>query len=178
MTRPQLSAAVFGMLLPMMASCSAPPGRYQQATIRDRDGVPCFSVADTPEARANAPLIAGITVMEMGTGGTPIWERIFLRARTTEPALGPDQCIGYGLGGTPAGFLRMGTHYQVEIWGRTPGTPGNVGEAQSRWYQGCFYIAEVIGKYEIRTVESNCSTARSSGSPPVQLDGKENGISR
>lgn len=160
------------LLLPMMASGSAPPGRYQQATIRDRNGMPCFGVADTREARFDPPLIAGITVMEVGSGGTPIWERVFLRAGTTEPALGPDQCIGYGLGGTPAGSLRMGAHYQVEIWGRTPGTPGNSGEAQSRWYHGCFHVAEVIGKNEIRTAVSDCSTARSPGPPTTHLDGK------
>ena len=71
MTR--LPLTLLGLLLPVMASGSSPAGRYQQATIQDRNGVPCFGVPDTHETRANAPLVTGVSVMEVGTGGIPLW---------------------------------------------------------------------------------------------------------
>lgn len=66
MTRTQLPLALLGLLLTMLASCSSPPGRNQQAAIHNRDGVPCFGVPDTKEARANPPLITAISVTEIG----------------------------------------------------------------------------------------------------------------
>lgn len=83
----QTVALVF-LLLPMMAAGSQPQGTYQRATIQAHDGVPCFGVPDTRETRAAPPIIAGVTVTEVGKGHPPVWQRIFLREGSTEPALG------------------------------------------------------------------------------------------
>lgn len=170
MMRLQLPVALLGLLLPMMASCSSPAGRYQQATIQSRDGVPCFGVPDTHETRVNAPLVTGVSVMEVGTGGTLLWEHDFLREGTAEPALPPSQCLTYGEGAASAPTLRPGKRYQVEIWGRTPGTPGKKDEAQARVFSACFHMVDVAGK-SMKPVISDCATALSSGPPPVREDG-------
>jgi len=155
----RVPVALLGLLLPMMASCSSPAGRYQQATIQDRGGVPCFGVPDTRETRANAPLITGVSVMEAGTGGAPIWERDFLQSGSAEPPLPPGQCLPYGEGGPPAPALQSGKRYQVELWGRTPGTPGNKDEAQSRWFNGRFCMVDVAGKVVTKAGESECAAS-------------------
>lgn len=169
MTRMQLPLALLGLLLPMLASCSSPPGRYQQAAIHNRDGVPCFGVPDTKETRGNAPIVTGVSVTEVGSGGAPIWEHDFLRERTNEPALPPNQCLKYGDGAASAPMLRPGKRYQGGIWGRTPGVPGRKGEAEARVFSVCFQMVEVSGK-DIEPVVSDCSTARSAGPPPVRME--------
>lgn len=163
MTHPRVPLALLGLLLPMMASSSSPVGRYQQATIQDRGGVPCFGVPDTSETRANVPLITGVSVMEVGTGGAPIWERDFLLTGATELPLPPGQCLTYGDGGTPAPALQSGKYYQVEMWGRTPGTPGHKGEAQSRWFSGRFCMVDVAGRAVIRTDKPDCAPTMQPG---------------
>lgn len=114
MTRMQLPLALLGLLLTMLASCSSPPGRNQQAAIHNRDGVPCFGVPDTKETRANPPLITAISVTEIGRGSEPVWERVFLRPGSTEPALHPNQGLTYGQDGEPAPAppLRSGKRYR------------------------------------------------------------------
>lgn len=159
MTHPRVPLALLGLLLPMMASSSSPVGRYQQATIQDRGGVPCFGVPDTRETRANVPLITGVSVMEVGTGGAPIWERDFLQAGAPEPPLPPAQCLTYGEGGTPAPALQSGKHYQVEMWGRTSGMPGHEGEAQSRWFTGRFCMVDFAGTLVTKSHALECTAA-------------------
>lgn len=72
MMRVRLPVTLLGLLLQMMASCTSPPARYQPATVQDRSGVPCFGVPDSSETRAHPPRITGVSVMEVGSGGTPI----------------------------------------------------------------------------------------------------------
>lgn len=171
MTRMQLPLALLGLLLPMLASCSSPPGRYQQAAIHDRDGVPCFGVPDTKETRANPPLITAISVTEIGRGSEPVWERVFLRPGSTEPALHPNQCLTYGQDGEPASAppLRSGKRYQVVISGGTPGEPG---QEQARVFIVCFYMVEAADRSAMRAVPSDCSTALSAGPPPARMEYK------
>lgn len=150
------------LLLPMMASGSAPPGRYQQATIRDLDGMPCFGVPDTKETCVNAPIVTGVSVTEVGSGGAPIWEHDFLREGANEPSLPPNQCLKYGDGGASVPMLRPGKRYKGEIWDRTPGIPGRKGEAQARAFSVCSQMVEVSGKV-IKPVVADCSSALSAG---------------
>lgn len=172
MMRMQLPVALLGLLLPMMASCASPPGRYQPATIQDRDGVPCFGVPDTRETRTTAPIIARVSVRASGAGGVPVWEHIFLRSGTSEPALPPSQCLVYGHGDASAPALRAGTRYEVVMSGYTPGTPGKQGEAQKRVFGSCFDVVDVAGKGVITSVVADCATARASGTAPVPQGGR------
>lgn len=144
-----------GLLLPMLASCSSPPGRYQRAIIQDRDGVPCFTVPNTRETRSNAPIITGISVMEIGTGGVPLWMRDFLREGIAEVSLPPNQCLAYGDGGIPAPVLRIGERYQMEMWGHTP---GNRDKAQARLFYGYFCVVNIAGKSVVKAVTSDCAS--------------------
>ena len=165
MMRLRLWMVLLGLLLPMVGSCSQPSGTYQRATIRDRDGVPCFGVPNTRETRAAPPLITMVSVGEVGKGNETLWERVFFGPGSVEPAMPPDQCFAYGEGGVPASdaALRAGKGYEVVISGYTPGTPGNDGEAQKRVFNACFYMVEVAGKGVMKPVVSDCATAHSSG---------------
>lgn len=160
----QTVALVF-LLLPMMAAGSQPQGTYQRATIQAHDGVPCLGVPDTRETRAAPPIIAGVTVTEVGKGHPPVWQRIFLREGSTEPALGPGQCLPYGQEGEPAlgTALRAGKHYRVVVSGYTPGTSGTTNGAEKRVFSACFYMVEAADA--VRPIESDCSTASSAGMP-------------
>lgn len=153
----------------MLASCSSPPGRYQQAAIHIRDGVPCFGVPDTKETRVNAPVITGVSVTEPGGNGLPMWEHDFLRDGTGEPTLPPSQCIKYGEGVASVPSLLTGKRYQVVLWGRTPGVPGRKGEADARVFSVCFQMVEVSGKV-IKPVVSDCSTALPAGQQLVRME--------
>ncbi|MGB5786959.1 MAG: hypothetical protein WBH11_16405 [Stenotrophomonas geniculata] len=124
MMRVRLPVTLLGLLLQMMASCTSPPARYQPATVQDRSGVPCFGVPDSSETRAHPPRITGVSVMEVGSGGTPIWERDSLREGVAEPALQP------------------GKRYQVEMWGHAEGRGG---KAQSRWFNAFFCLQAGTG---------------------------------
>ncbi len=166
------TVALVILLLPMMAEGSQPHGTYQRAKIQAHDGVPCFGVPDTRETRAAPPIIAGVTVAEVGMGHQPVWQRIFLREGSTEPALPPDQCLAYGAGEAAAPTLGVGKRYQVVLSGYTPGTPGREGEAQKRVFNACFHVEEVAGKGVVEPVVSDCATAPSSAPPPVLPAGK------
>jgi len=172
MMRVQLPITLLGLLLPMMASCASPPGRYQSATIQDRDGLPCFGVPDTRETRTTAPIIARVSVRASGAGGVSVWEHIFLQSGTAEPALPPSQCLVYGHGDASAPALRAGTRYEVVMSGYTPGTPGKQGEAQKRVFGSCFDVVDVAGKGVITSVVADCATARASGTAPVPQGGR------
>lgn len=172
MMRVQLPVALLGLLLPMMASCASPPGRYQPATIQDRAGLPCFGVPDTRETRTHAPIIARVSVKESGAAGVPVWEYTFLRSGTAEPALPPSQCLVYGHGGASAPALRAGTRYEVVMSGYTPGTPGNPGEAQKRVFGSCFEVVDVAGKHVMTSAVSDCAAARASRPPPAPQGSK------
>lgn len=143
------------LLLPMLASCSSPPGRYQQATIQDRAGIPCFGVPNTRETRANAPIVTVISVLRIGKGAEPVWERVYLRPGSIEPALPPDQCLSYGEGGTPALVLRTGERYEVVISG---GTPDSAGKAEKRVFSACFYMTDDNGKGIVKPVVTDCAS--------------------
>lgn len=156
MMQMRLLVFLVGLLLPILASCSSPPGRYQRAIIQSRDGVPCFTVPNTRETRAHSPLIAGISVTEVGTSGVVIWERIFLQEGNVEPVLSPDQCLLYGGGGGAAPVLQAGKRYSVEMSGFTS---GNAGEAQKRVFSTCFYMTDVDGKGIAKPVVTDCASA-------------------
>jgi hypothetical protein len=175
MMRVRLPAALFGLLgllLPMMASCSQPRGTYQRAPIQEREGTLCFGVPDTRETRDAPPLIAGVTVTEVGKGNQPVWQRIFLREGAPEPAMPPDQCLTYGAGKTAAPALGAGKYYQVVLSGYTPGAPGREGEAQKRVFNACFHVEDVAGKGAVKPVVSDCATASSSALRSAQPAGK------
>lgn len=165
------TVALVILLLPMMAEGSQSQGTYQRATIQGHDGVPCFGVPDTRETRAAPPIIAGVTVTEVGKGHQPVWQRIFLREGSTEPALGPGQCLPYGLDGEPAlgTALRAGKHYSVVVSGYTPGTSGTNG-AEKRVFSACFHMVDLAGK-SMKPVISDCAAVLSAGPPPVHEDG-------
>lgn len=125
--------ALLCLLLPMLTSCSSPPGRYQQTAVHSRDGVPCFGVPDTKETRINAPVITGVSVTEPGKNGLPTWEHDFLRDGTGEPTLPPGQCHKYGEGVTSAPSLLTGKRYQLVLWGRTDPAPELRTPVQATW---------------------------------------------
>ncbi|AWH51934.1 hypothetical protein C1924_01375 [Stenotrophomonas sp. ESTM1D_MKCIP4_1] len=87
----------------------------------------------------------------------------FLQAGSAETPLPPGQCLTYGEGGTTAPALQSGKHYQVEMWGRTPGTPGHKGEAQSRWFTLRFCRMDVAGRAVIRTDKADCAPTMQPG---------------
>lgn len=154
----RLLVVLVGLLLPMLASCSLPRGTYQRATIQDRAGIPCFGVPSTRETRANAPIISGVTVIKVGMGPKPVWERVFLRPGSVEPTLPPNQCLVYGEGAgeedTPSPVLQTGVRYEVVISGGTPDT--GKGE-QTRVFSACFYMVDVDGKGIVKPVVTDCT---------------------
>lgn len=148
--RLRLPVTLLGLLLPVVASHASRPERYQLAMIQDRNGMPCFSVPDTRQARAHVPSITGISVMEVGKGGTPVWERDFLREGSVEPMLAPGQCLDYRVGAEiPMPALQVGKRYQVEMWGHAPSADG---QAQSRWFNGYFCVVDTNGHLTVKQV--------------------------
>lgn len=145
----RVSLVMLGLLLPAVASCASPPKRYQSAVIEPQAGVACFGVPDTPETRLQAPAIAGISVMEVGTGGSAMWERDFLREGSPGPRLAPGRCLRYGEGGTLSVTpLLPGRRYQVELWGSITVN----GAPQSRWFNGYFCMVDVAGVPQAKAI--------------------------
>jgi len=89
MTPLPVSLLLIGVLVPGLASCDSPAGRYQQALVNAQQGVPWFGVPAARDGDAPAT-ITGVSVMEVGSGGAAIWERDFLRDGQAEPTLAPD----------------------------------------------------------------------------------------
>jgi hypothetical protein len=149
MSRLHVSLLLIGVLVPGLASCASPAGRYQQALVKEQQGVPCFGVPAARDGDAPAK-ITGVSVMEVGSGGAAIWERDFLRDGQAEPTLAPDQCLRYGDGGTsPPPRLQPGKRYQVELWGSAPAKRG---APQSRWFNGYFCVVDSGGAPTVNAV--------------------------
>jgi len=149
MSRVHVSLLLIGVLVPGLASCASPAGRYQQALVKAQQGVPCFGVPAARDGDAPAT-ITGVSVMEVGSGGAAIWERDFLRDGQAEPTLAPDQCLRYGDGGTsPPPRLQPGKRYQAELWGSAPATRG---APQSRWFNGYFCVVDSDGAPTVNAV--------------------------
>lgn len=150
MSRLHVSLLLIGVLVPGLASCASPAGRYQQALVKEQQGAPCFGVPAIRTGDAPAK-ITGVSVMEVGSGGAAIWERDFLRDGQPEPTLAPDQCLRYGDGGTsPPPRLQPGKRYQVEMWGSAPAQRG---APQSRWFNGYFCVVDAGGVPKINAVQ-------------------------
>lgn len=157
--------ALCALLLPLVASCSPPPGRYQKATVSTSDGRLCFGVPDTRETRSAPPEIAIVSVSEVGRGLYPVWQRRFLDEHLPEPALPPDECVPYGSGPAPFPALQAGTYYQVLLSGYTPGDPHKEGEGEKRVFIACFHLRQATDGSELKPVVLNCYKARRSAVP-------------
>ncbi len=71
---------LWAMLLPVVASCSPPPRRYQAASVSTSEGRLCYGVADRRETRAAPPEIAIVSMSEVGRGLYPVWQRKFWKS--------------------------------------------------------------------------------------------------
>lgn len=158
---------LWAVLLPLMASCSSPPGRYQEATVSTPEGRLCFGVPDTRETRSAPPEIAIVSVSEVGLGLYPLWQRRFLEEHLPEPALRPDQCIPYGSGPAPFPALQTGTYYQVLLSGYTPGDPHKEGEGEKRVFISCFHLRQAGDGSGFKPVMVICGKVSASSPPPA-----------
>lgn len=163
----RLSLPLCALLLPLVASCSPPPGRYQNATVSASEGRLCFGVPDTRETRSAPPEIASIAVSEVGHGLYPIWERVFREEHIPEPALPASQCIPYASGPTPAPPLQRGTYYEVMLSGYTPGNPENKGEGEKRVFISCFHLRQAADATALVPVTVICGNVPPSSPPPA-----------
>ncbi len=123
---------LWAMLLPVVASCSPPPRRYQEASVSTSEGRLCYGVADRRETRAAPPEIAIVSMSEVGRGLYPVWQRKFLEEHVREPALPPDKCIPYASGPALVPVLQTGTYYQVLLSEYTPDDPDKEREGEKR----------------------------------------------
>lgn len=157
---------LLALLLPMMANCSSPPGRYQEATVSTSEGRLCFGVPDTREIRSAPPGIASIGLSAAGQGLYPMWERVFIEEHIPEPSLAPDQCIPYGSGPSPAPPLQAGAYYQVVLSGYTPDSPENGAVGQKRVFSACFHLRQPADGRELKPVVVSCGEVPPSPLPP------------
>lgn len=155
------------LAVPLLASCSPPPGRYQEATVSTSDGRLCFGVPDTRETRSGPPEIVAIGVSAVGQSLYPMWKRIFMEEKRPKRTLPPDQCIPYASGPAPAPPLQVGTYYQVLLSGTTPGGPDNGGAGEKRVFIACFHLHQAADGSELKPVVLNCYKARRSAAPPA-----------
>jgi len=156
----------WAMLLPLVASCSPPPGRYQKATVSTSDGRLCFGIPDTRENRSEPPEIASIGVSAAGQGLYPMWERVFMDEHVPEPALPPDQCMPYGSGPHPAPPLQVGAYYQVVLSGYTPDNPDNGAMGKKRVFKACFHLHQSVDDRELKPIVVTCGDVPPSSLPP------------
>jgi len=159
--------ALWAMLLPLVASCSPQPGRYQKATVSTSDGRLCFGVPDTRETRSAPPEIASIGVSAVGQSRYPMWKRIFMEEKRPKRTLPPDQCIPYASGPAPAPPLQGGTYYQVLLSGSTPSGPEKGGAGEKRVFIACFHLRQVTGGPELKPIVVSCYNARRAAAPPA-----------
>lgn len=153
---------LWAVLLPLVASCSPPPGRYQQATVSTSDGRLCFGVPDTRETQSAPPEIAAIRVSVAGQSLYPMWQRVFMEDGKPKHTLPPDQCVPYASGPTAAPPLQAGTYYQVLLSGSTPSGAGNGGAGGKRVFIACFHLRQVAKGSELKPVVLSCYKARRS----------------
>ena len=153
------------LLMPLVASCSPPPGRYQQATVSTSDGRLCFGVPDTRETRSAPPEIVSIAVSEVGHGLYPLWERIFVDESIHELVLPPHQCIPYASVSSAAPPLQVGTYYEVALSGYTPGNPDNEGEGEMRSFISCFHLRQSSDRTRLEPVMVVCGNVPTSSLP-------------
>lgn len=136
------------LVLPVTASCNTPPGRYQDGLVKQSDGRPCFTVADSQEVRGTPPELAAIYVYELqGDKAQNIWAADFTKS-TTPIRLTPDTCIGYGVEGLSDDVrgnppeLQVGKRYSVSI--NAPILKN--GNWENRWYRSYFCLVKGVGK--------------------------------
>jgi len=157
---------LWAMLLPLVASCSPPPGRYQKAIVSTADGRLCFGIPDTRENRSEPPEIASIGVSAAGQGLYPMWERVFMDEHVPEPALPPDQCMPYGSGPIAAPPLQMGAYYQVVLSGYTPYNLDDGTAGKLRVFRACFHLRQSADGIELKPILVTCGEVPPSSLPP------------
>jgi len=89
---------------------------YYSAQVLMKDGVPCFSVANSRKERANPSEISSIHVLPYEENETVLpWRKIF---PPSQPAirLSPHECIPYGAGENMAPPLQHNFFYGVLIY--------------------------------------------------------------
>lgn len=123
MTKATVNVFWFGFLFaPMIASCNSAPGEHQRAQIKQVQQLPCFTVADTEEARKTPPQLAVISVFEQEPQGVHMFWEVTFGQNGLDTYLAPTECISYGanpLGSTarvPATPLEVGKRYSLSIW--------------------------------------------------------------
>jgi len=148
-----LKTVFFASLITVLATGCLEKKMYYPAQVKEKDGLPCFSVEDAKETRKNTPVISTITVFEYGNKAEEsIWLRMF-PATETRVTLSPDQCIPYGDDGK-APSLEAGKHYYVFLNADIP--KGK--DWESRRYGGYFCISnDQSGKAIIHPVVWNDS---------------------
>lgn len=113
---------VFMLLIPATGGCNSAPGEHQDGRVLQVGNLPCFSVADSDEARATPPKLAVLEVNEqMAAGVSMRWELSFVGEKLPATTLPPATCITYGTAVknsetmTPAAPLEVGKRYEAGI---------------------------------------------------------------
>jgi len=153
-------AVLIASCLPMLACAYTPAGVMQQIVVQDRNGVACFGIEDSREARRNPPTIGGVSVAQPGMAQHPLWDLSYVKLGEPDRPMAPGQCMLYGEGGTqPAPPLVPGERYMVEMWGDAPAKEGF---GEPRAYTGYFCIVRQGGVLQAKQIH------RDNGSPRWQ----------
>jgi len=124
---------------------------YYSAQVLMKDGVPCFSVANSRKERASPPEISSVNVFPYeGNEIVPLWRRIFPPDQPTI-RLSPHECIPYGAGENMTPPLKHNFRYGISIFSFISGDTMN--------YQSYFCLYETAdGRTDIHHAQWNNKT--------------------
>jgi len=119
---------------------------YYPAQVLMKDGVPCFSVTNSREARANSAEISFVSVYSFNEEQmNTVWQRIF---PLDEPSLNifPHECLVYGARTENPPELQKGVRYRVNM-------NGYIGGSNRMYYANFCLYKTPEGRTEIHRAE-------------------------
>lgn len=132
----------------LLVICGAPAGcwasgpRMLDGQVKQAGNLPCFTVADTSEARKSPPEIVALDVYALGPNeeANMVWS-LDMTKKQSPVRLSPDNCIAYGADGLmpqSAKSLEVGARYAVSI--NSSIRKGD--ESENRSYQSYFCLTK------------------------------------
>ncbi len=151
-------SAVIAACMPFLAYAYTPAGVMQEIVVQDRNGVACFGIEDTREARRKPPLIGGASVSQPGQRSQHLWYLSYIKLGEPKREMAPGECLLYGDNGTqPAPPLVPGGRYIVEMWGSAQAKKGF---GEPRTYTGAFCIVRHGGILQAKQIYSENGSPR------------------